>query len=139
MGCGSVMDLQNPAGPKHCWVALLGRPAASPCWVTLLGRPAGSLCGGPTLSSKFLAWFCSPPSGGKLQKESEFSADAGWLSWGVGLLLVRPLRWTVSSVLGSSGVPPEETLVVLDLVKVGQSVFCMTTMSDTSRSHFLVP
>lgn len=55
--------------------------------------------------------------GGKLQRESDFAADAGWLSWGVGLLLVRPLRWTFSSVLGSDGVPPEETFVVVDLVK----------------------
>lgn len=57
---------------------------------------------------------------GKIQKESEFAAsvDCGWLSWGVGLLLVRPLKWTFSSLLGGGRVPPEEPYVVLDLVKV---------------------
>lgn len=61
---------------------------------------------------------------GKVQRESEFAANVncGWLSWGVGLLLVKPLKWTFSSVLGSSGVPPEETFVVMDLVKVGHAV-----------------
>ena len=57
---------------------------------------------------------------GKVQKESEFAAnvDSGWLSWGVGLLLVRPLKWTLSTLLGSSRVPLEESFVVIELVKV---------------------
>lgn len=57
---------------------------------------------------------------GKVQKESDFAAnvDSGWLSWGVGLLLVRPLKWTLSALLGSGRVPLEETFVVIDLVKV---------------------
>ncbi|KAF0033536.1 hypothetical protein F2P81_013602 [Scophthalmus maximus] len=56
---------------------------------------------------------------GKIQKESEFAAnvDCGWLSWGVGLLLVKPLKWTVSTLLGSSRVHLEESFVVIDLVK----------------------
>ncbi|XP_036383352.1 charged multivesicular body protein 7 isoform X1 [Megalops cyprinoides] len=56
---------------------------------------------------------------GKVQKESEFAAnvDSGWLSWGVGLLLVRPLKWTLSTLLGSSRVPLEESFVVIELVK----------------------
>ncbi|XP_077377505.1 charged multivesicular body protein 7 [Festucalex cinctus] len=56
---------------------------------------------------------------GKLQRESEFAAnvDCGWLSWGVGLLLVKPLKWTFSSLLGGSRVPLEESFVVIELVK----------------------
>lgn len=57
---------------------------------------------------------------GKVQKESEFAAnvDSGWLSWGVGLLLVRPLKWTLSTLLGNSRVPLEESFVIIELVKV---------------------
>ncbi|XP_049618246.1 charged multivesicular body protein 7 [Syngnathus scovelli] len=56
---------------------------------------------------------------GKLQRESEFAAnvDCGWLSWGVGLLLVKPLKWTFSSLLGGSRRYLEESFVVIDLVK----------------------
>ncbi|XP_031156614.1 charged multivesicular body protein 7 [Sander lucioperca] len=56
---------------------------------------------------------------GKIQRESEFAAnvDCGWLSWGVGLLLVKPLKWTFSTLLGSSQVPLEESFVVIELVK----------------------
>ncbi|XP_030632972.1 charged multivesicular body protein 7 [Chanos chanos] len=56
---------------------------------------------------------------GKVQKESEFAAnvDSGWLSWGVGLLLVKPLKWTLSTLLGSGRVPLEESFVVMELVK----------------------
>ncbi|XP_029017167.1 charged multivesicular body protein 7 isoform X2 [Betta splendens] len=57
--------------------------------------------------------------GGKIQRESEFAAsvDCGWLSWGVGLLLVKPLKWTFSTLLGSSRVPLQESFVVIELVK----------------------
>lgn len=56
---------------------------------------------------------------GKVQKESDFAAnvDSGWLSWGVGLLLVRPLKWTLSALLGSGRVPLEESFVAIELVK----------------------
>uniref|UniRef100_A0A8C6V0Y4 Charged multivesicular body protein 7 n=1 Tax=Neogobius melanostomus TaxID=47308 RepID=A0A8C6V0Y4_9GOBI len=56
---------------------------------------------------------------GKIQRESEFAAnvDSGWMSWGVGLLLVKPLKWTFSTLLGSSRVPLEESFVVIDVVK----------------------
>ncbi|XP_062272995.1 charged multivesicular body protein 7 isoform X1 [Scomber scombrus] len=56
---------------------------------------------------------------GKIQRESEFAAnvDCGWLSWGVGLLLVKPLKWTFSTLLGSSHVTLEESFVVIELVK----------------------
>ncbi|XP_040899205.1 charged multivesicular body protein 7 [Toxotes jaculatrix] len=56
---------------------------------------------------------------GKIQRESEFAAnvDCGWLSWGVGLLLVKPLKWTFSTLLGSNRVPLEESFVVIELAK----------------------
>ncbi|KAL2091909.1 hypothetical protein ACEWY4_011707 [Coilia grayii] len=56
---------------------------------------------------------------GKVQKESEFATnvDSGWLSWGVGLLLVKPLKWTLSTLLGSGRVPLEESFVVIELIK----------------------
>ncbi|KAM9811025.1 charged multivesicular body protein 7-like [Neosynchiropus ocellatus] len=56
---------------------------------------------------------------GKIQRESEFAAnvDCGWLSWGVGLLLVKPLKWTFSTLLGSGRVSMEESFVVIELVK----------------------
>ncbi|XP_029961563.1 charged multivesicular body protein 7 isoform X1 [Salarias fasciatus] len=56
---------------------------------------------------------------GRIQRESEFAAnvDSGWLSWGVGLLLVKPLKWTFSTLLGSSRVSAEESFVVIELVK----------------------
>ncbi|KAM4577495.1 charged multivesicular body protein 7 isoform 1-T1 [Odontesthes bonariensis] len=56
---------------------------------------------------------------GKIQRESEFAAnvDCGWLSWSVGLLLVKPLKWTFSTLLGSSRVPLEESFVAIELVK----------------------
>ncbi|KAF7668322.1 hypothetical protein LDENG_00018430 [Lucifuga dentata] len=56
---------------------------------------------------------------GKIQRESEFAAnvDSGWLSWGVGVLLVKPLKWTFSTLLGSSRVPLEQSFVVIELVK----------------------
>lgn len=70
---------------------------------------------------------------GKIQKESEFAAsvDCGWLSWGVGLLLVKPLKWTFSTLLGGSRVPPEEPFVVIELVKV-----CSSGAVEPSSSGF---
>ncbi|XP_068594528.1 charged multivesicular body protein 7 [Brachionichthys hirsutus] len=56
---------------------------------------------------------------GRIQRESEFaaSADCGWLSWGVGLLLVKPLNWGFSALLGGGRVPLDESFVVIELVK----------------------
>lgn len=56
---------------------------------------------------------------GKIQRESEFAAnvDSGWLSWGVGVLLVKPLKWTFSTLLGSSQISLGESFVVNELVK----------------------
>ncbi|RVE68545.1 hypothetical protein OJAV_G00092650 [Oryzias javanicus] len=57
--------------------------------------------------------------GGKIQRESEFAAsvDCGWVSWSVGLLLVKPLKWTFSTLLGGEGVPLEDSFVVIEIVK----------------------
>ncbi|XP_029459616.1 charged multivesicular body protein 7 isoform X2 [Rhinatrema bivittatum] len=56
----------------------------------------------------------------KLQRESEFvaSVNSGWISWGVGLFVVKPLQWTLSTVLGGSKVPTEEVFVVPELLKI---------------------
>ncbi|KAM6931296.1 charged multivesicular body protein 7 [Xenentodon cancila] len=56
---------------------------------------------------------------GRIQRESDFAAsvDCGWVSWSVGLLLVKPLKWTFSTLLGSSRVALEDYFVVIELVK----------------------
>ncbi|XP_028655305.1 charged multivesicular body protein 7 [Erpetoichthys calabaricus] len=78
---------------------------------------------------------------GKLQKESEFAAnvDAGWISWGVGLLLVKPLKWTLSTILGSNRVPLEETYVMIDLVKEKASKLLQVYRSSPAAQQALVP
>nr|XP_020636000.1 charged multivesicular body protein 7 [Pogona vitticeps] len=51
---------------------------------------------------------------GKLQRESDFmaSVDSSWISWGVGVFILKPLKWTLSSVLGDSKVPEEEEILI---------------------------
>ncbi|EPY78643.1 charged multivesicular body protein 7 [Camelus ferus] len=58
-------------------------------------------------------------SRGELQRESDFmaSVDSSWISWGVGVFLLKPLKWTLSNVLGDNKVPAEEVLVVVELLK----------------------
>lgn len=70
-----------------------------------------------------------------MQKESDFAAnvDSGWLSWGVGLLLVRPLKWTLSTLLGSGRVPLEESFVVIELVKVSVSLVQYLFVNGTTQ------
>lgn len=77
---------------------------------------------------------------GKIQRESEFAAnvDCGWLSWGVGLLLVKPLKWTFSTLLGSSRVPLEESFVVLELVKEKAAELLRTYRSSEYASHSIL-
>lgn len=59
-------------------------------------------------------------SRGELQRESDFmaSVDSSWISWGVGVFLLKPLKWTLSNVLGDNKVPAEEVLVAVELLKV---------------------
>ncbi|XP_064128760.1 charged multivesicular body protein 7 isoform X3 [Loxodonta africana] len=68
---------------------------------------------------------CSPPSKGvasrgELQRESDFmaSVDSSWISWGVGVFLLKPLKWTLSNMLGDNKVPAEEVLVAVELLKL---------------------
>lgn len=77
---------------------------------------------------------------GKVQKESDFAAnvDSGWLSWGVGLLLVRPLKWTLSALLGSGRVPLEESFVVIDLVKEKAVALLAAYRASPLATHSLV-
>lgn len=47
------------------------------------------------------------------------SVDSSWISWGVGVFLLKPLKWTLSNMLGDHKVPAEEVLVAMELLKVG--------------------
>ncbi|NWX31228.1 CHMP7 protein, partial [Notiomystis cincta] len=70
--------------------------------------------------SQGLGWLCSVPREslfprrGKLQRESDFmaSVDSSWISWGVGVFILKPLKWTLSSVLGDSKIPEEEEVLI---------------------------
>nr|XP_048278255.1 charged multivesicular body protein 7 isoform X2 [Myodes glareolus] len=57
---------------------------------------------------------------GELQRESDFmaSVDSSWISWGVGVFLLKPLKWTLSNMLGDNKVPAEEVLVAVELLKI---------------------
>ncbi|XP_056141655.1 charged multivesicular body protein 7 [Lampris incognitus] len=77
---------------------------------------------------------------GQIQRESEFAAnvDSGWLSWGVGLLLVKPLKWTFSTLLGSGRVSLEESFVVIELVKEkARQLLEVYRKSDFANSYLL--
>ncbi|XP_077118298.1 charged multivesicular body protein 7 isoform X1 [Ranitomeya variabilis] len=56
---------------------------------------------------------------GSLQRESDFVAGitSGWVSWGMRQLVLNPLRWTLSSVLGGQ-VNLDEPFVVPEVIKV---------------------
>ncbi|TRY74223.1 hypothetical protein DNTS_033176, partial [Danionella cerebrum] len=82
-------------------------------------------------------------------KESDLAAsvDSGWFSWAVGLLVARPLRWTVSALLGSSRVPPEESYVLIALVKLrllsahicpDEGSFCSALLQLQREKHVTV-
>lgn len=47
------------------------------------------------------------------------SVDSSWISWGVGVFILKPLKWTLSSVLGDRKVPEEEeVLIYVELLQV---------------------
>lgn len=47
------------------------------------------------------------------------SVDSSWISWGVGVFILKPLKWTLSSVLGDSKMPEEEeALIYVEILKV---------------------
>lgn len=47
------------------------------------------------------------------------SVDSSWISWGVGVFILKPLKWTLSSVLGDSKMPEEEeVLIYVEILKV---------------------
>ncbi|KAJ7994194.1 hypothetical protein DPEC_G00263380 [Dallia pectoralis] len=79
---------------------------------------------------------------GKIQKESEFAANVapGWVSWGVGLLLIKPIKWTFSTFLGNYGVTSKDVFVVIELVKEKAakllSVYRSSQMANRSLLSF---
>ncbi|KAM8866228.1 charged multivesicular body protein 7 [Synchiropus picturatus] len=77
---------------------------------------------------------------GTIQRESEFAAsvDCGWLSWGVGLLLLKPLKWTFSALLGSGGVAAEESFVVTELVQEKAAALLAAYRSSALATRSLV-
>lgn len=56
---------------------------------------------------------------GVIQTESSFAAsvDTGWLARGVWLLLVKPLRWTLASILGTDTISPDDSFIIVDHIK----------------------
>ncbi|XP_030057909.1 charged multivesicular body protein 7 [Microcaecilia unicolor] len=76
----------------------------------------------------------------KLQRESEFVAgiNSGWISWGMGLFLVKPLKWTLSTVLGESKIPVNEVFIVTELLKEkADSVYCLFQNSFPSSQSMV--
>ncbi|XP_021797829.2 charged multivesicular body protein 7 isoform X1 [Papio anubis] len=67
----------------------------------------------------FAEYLSALKSRGELQRESDFmaSVDSSWISWGVGVFLLKPLKWTLSNMLGDNKVPAEEVLVAVELLK----------------------
>lgn len=71
------------------------------------------------------------------------SVDSSWISWGVGVFLLKPLKWTLSNMLGDNKVPAEEVLVAVELLKVGDQkgeVWChlVSSCMMIGSSTFLV-
>uniref|UniRef100_A0A4W3JD10 Charged multivesicular body protein 7 n=1 Tax=Callorhinchus milii TaxID=7868 RepID=A0A4W3JD10_CALMI len=74
---------------------------------------------------------------GLIQKESNFAAnvDASWLAWGVGLLLVKPLKWTLSSMLGTDQLSPDESFVLVELVEEKAAQVLQLCQKSLHSSH----
>ncbi|NXB42452.1 CHMP7 protein, partial [Leucopsar rothschildi] len=78
---------------------------------------------------------------GKLQRESEFmaSVDSSWISWGVGVFILKPLKWTLSSVLGDSKIPEEEeVLIYVELLQEKAEEVYRLYQSSALSSHPVV-
>lgn len=78
---------------------------------------------------------------GKLQRESDFmaSVDSSWISWGVGIFILKPLKWTLSSVLGDGKVPEEEeVLIYVELLQEKAEEVYHLYHNSTLSSHPVV-
>nr|XP_056716197.1 charged multivesicular body protein 7 [Euleptes europaea] len=78
---------------------------------------------------------------GKLQRESDFmaSVDSSWISWGVGVFILKPLKWTLSSVLGDSKVPEEEEILIyVELLQEKAEEVYHLHQNSTLSSHPVV-
>lgn len=78
---------------------------------------------------------------GKLQRESDFmaSVDSSWISWGVGVFILKPLKWTLSSVLGDSKIPEEEeVLIYVELLQEKAEEVYRLYQSSSLSSHPVV-
>ncbi|XP_072410296.1 charged multivesicular body protein 7 isoform X1 [Chiloscyllium punctatum] len=77
---------------------------------------------------------------GLIQKESCFAAsvDAGWLAWGVGLFLIKPLKWTLTSLLGNSSVSPDEAYVIVERVQEKAAEVYRLCQSHLQTAHPVV-
>ncbi|XP_067326764.1 charged multivesicular body protein 7 isoform X1 [Anolis sagrei] len=78
---------------------------------------------------------------GKLQRESDFmaSVDSSWISWGVGVFILKPLKWTLSSVLGDNKVPEEEeVLIYVELLQEKAEEVYHLYQNSTLSSHPVV-
>ncbi|KAK2093827.1 Charged multivesicular body protein 7 [Saguinus oedipus] len=75
---------------------------------------------------------------GELQRESDFmaSVDSSWISWGVGVFLLKPLKWTLSNMLGDNKVPAEEVLVAVELLKLSDGLPCAAHALMPQRGHW---
>ncbi|XP_020376291.2 charged multivesicular body protein 7 isoform X1 [Rhincodon typus] len=77
---------------------------------------------------------------GLIQKESCFAAsvDAGWLAWGVGLFLIKPLKWTLTSLLGNSSISPDDAYVIVERVQEKAAEVYQRCQSHLQTSHPVV-
>ncbi|NP_001015735.1 charged multivesicular body protein 7 [Xenopus tropicalis] len=72
---------------------------------------------------------------GTLRKESDYvsNVSSGWLSWGMRQLVIRPLRWTIGTVLGSQ-MGPDEPLVIPEIIKERAALVLQRYQSSPLRA-----
>lgn len=97
------------------------------------GKRVGGDWNGTLHQAYYVSFSFFACSRGELQRESDFmaSVDSSWISWGVGVFLLKPLKWTLSNMLGDNKVPAEEVLVAVELLKVGAQKGEVMTGSST--------